>query len=162
MKLLWAAIISGLLAAPAWAQSAYVTGAIGAEIVRSTSVASSGSTFATGNGESWSGAIRLGTVVTSRFGIELEWHRSGTIDNEGNGPIYIATDVPRAVVRGPIEGGIIPDAAIFPIIRQQTRLRALPRPGRTEQNEPHCPRFLAGAGPPWGAHPARGAMSRQT
>jgi hypothetical protein len=111
-----------LLAAPAWAQSPYVTGTIGAEVVRSTSTASSGSTFATGNGESWSGAIRLGTLVASRVGVELEWLRPAQIETDGNGPIYLANNVPRSVI-DLIEAGVAPDNVIAPIIRQQTRMR---------------------------------------
>src|SRR5688572_22678176 len=105
-RLLWA-FLGGLLAAPAWAQTPYVTGAIGAEIVRSTSVTSSGSTFATDNGESWSGAIRMGTLVTARVGVELEWHRPGAIEGDANGPIYIATDPQRAVVGSLIADGFV-------------------------------------------------------
>lgn len=120
---LWV-LVSSLLAAPAWAQSPYVTGAIGAEIVRSTSVTSSGSTFTTRNGESWSGAVRLGTLVVSRVGVELEWLRPGLIEGDGDGPIYVASDLPRAVVASLIADGIVPDTAIFSIISQQTRMRA--------------------------------------
>ncbi len=116
-RVLWA-LVGGLLAAPAWAQSPYVAGAIGAEIVRSTSVESSGSTFDNGNGESWSGALRVGALVTPRVGVELEFLRAAAIENSGNGPIYIAADLPRTVV-----GSLVPDAAIFPIISQQTRMR---------------------------------------
>ncbi len=114
-RVLWA-LVGGLLAAPAWAQSPYVAGAIGAEIVRSTSVESSGSTFDTGNGESWSGALRVGALVTPRVGVELEFLRAAAIENSGNGPIYIAADLPRTVV-----GSLVPDAAIFPIIAAALR-----------------------------------------
>jgi hypothetical protein len=121
-RLLWV-LVSGLLAAPAWAQSPYVAGAIGAEIVRSTSVTSSGSTFSTGNGESWSGAMRLGTLVASRVGVELEWLWPGLIESNGQGPIYIAGGLPSAAVGSLFQAGLIPDAAIFPIVSQQTRMR---------------------------------------
>ena len=122
MKRVLCAFVGGLLAAPAWAQSPYVAGAIGAEIVRSTSVKSPGSTFDSGNGESWSGAIRVGTLVAPRFGVELEFLRPGAID--GDGPVYIAADIPRAVVGRLVADGLVADAAIFPIISQQTRARA--------------------------------------
>jgi hypothetical protein len=113
-----------LLAAPAWAQSPYVAGAIGAEIVRSTSVKLPGSTFDNGNGESWSGAIRVGTLVAPHFGVELELLRPGAIEDDGDGPVYIAADIPRAVVGSLVADGFVADAAIFPIISQQTRMRA--------------------------------------
>lgn len=123
MKRVLCALVGGLLAAPAWAQSPYVAGAIGAEIVRSTSVESSGSTFDTGNGESWSGAIRVGTLVAPRVGVELEFLRPGVIEGDGTGPVFIAAGIPRAVVGSLVANGLIADTAIFPIISQQTRMR---------------------------------------
>jgi len=124
MKRVLCTFVGGLLAAPAWAQSPYVAGAIGAEIVRSTSVRSPGSTFDSGNGESWSGAIRVGTLVAPRFGVELEFLRPGAIEGDGHGPVYIAADIQRAVVGSLVADGLVADAAIFPIISQQTRIRA--------------------------------------
>lgn len=128
MKWVLYAFASGLLAAPAWAQSPYVAGAIGAEIVRSTSVESSGSNVGSGNGESWSGAIRVGTLLAPRFGVELEFLRPGAIEGDGHGPVYIAADIQRAVVGRFAPDGVVADPAIFPpifpIISQQTRIRA--------------------------------------
>lgn len=133
MKWVLCAFVCGLVAAPAWAQSPYVAGAIGAEIVRSTSVESAGSTFGSGNGESWSGAIRVGTLLAPRFGVELEFLRPGAIEGDGDGPVYIAADIQRAVVGrlvadGLAADGLFADAAIFPpifpIISQQTRISA--------------------------------------
>ena len=123
MKRVLCALVVVLLAAPAWAQSPYVAGAIGAEIVRSTSVESSGSTFDNGNGESWSGAIRVGTLVAPRVGVELEFLRADVIESDSNGPV-IAAGIPRAVVGSLVADGLVADAAIFPIISQQTRMRA--------------------------------------
>ena len=122
------AFVAVLLAAPAWAQTPYVAGAIGAEIVRSTSVKSPGSTFDSGNGESWSGAIRVGTFVAPRYGVELEFLRPGEIEGDDEGPIYIAGEIPRPVLGSLIADGVVPndlgvDVGIFPIINQQTRMR---------------------------------------
>ena len=121
MKRVLCALVVVLLAAPAWAQSPYVAGAIGAEIVRSTSVESSGSTFDNGNGESWSGALRVGALVTPRVGVELEFLRATAIEDGGNGPV-IAAEIPR-VVGSLVANGLIAGTAIFPIISQQTRMR---------------------------------------
>ena len=123
MKTLAFAAVGLLLAVPSWAQSPYIAGAIGAEIVRSTSVTSSGSTFAAGSGESWSGAVRLGTHVAPRVGVELEWLHPGTIETDGNGPIYFASDLPRGV-GNPIPDVLMRDSVFAPIISQQTRTRA--------------------------------------
>lgn len=123
MKRAACAFVGGLLAAPAWAQSPYVAGAIGAEIVRSTSVRSAGSTFDSGSGESWSGAIRVGTLVAPRVGVELEFLRPGAIESDHDGPVYIAAEIQRAVVGSLVADGLVGDATIFPIISQQTRTR---------------------------------------
>jgi len=80
---------SVLWARPVGAQSAYVAGAIGAELVRTTTVKSGGSTFDNGSGEALAGAIRVGAFVAPRFGVELEFFRPGKIDTDfSSGPVY--------------------------------------------------------------------------
>jgi hypothetical protein len=121
-RLLWM-ILSGMTVSPAWAQSPYVAGAVGAEIVRATSVTGSGAPYSPGSGESWSAAIRAGTQITPQVGVELEWLRPGEIEDSGSGPVYIATELQRPVPSDLVPPGLILDASIFPIISQQTRLR---------------------------------------
>lgn len=123
MKTFAWSLLGVLLAAPSWAQSPYVTGAIGGEIVRSTSVTSSGSTFATGSGQSWNGAVRVGTHVASRVGVELEWLHPGVIETDGNGPVYLAADAQRGVIGDLLGASVVPDGLIAPIISQRTRMR---------------------------------------
>jgi hypothetical protein len=123
MKGLAGIVLGLLLAAPAWAQSPYVAGAIGGEIVRSTSTSSSGSTFAPGSGESWSGAVRLGSLVAPRVGVELEWLHPGPIETDASGPIYLARDLPSGVL-DLLGASAFPDALSRSIVSQQSRTRA--------------------------------------
>ena len=75
------------------AQSVYVGGAIAAEVVRTTSTKSGGSTYDAGSGEAFAGAIRVGTSISPRFGVELEFFRPGEIEVNTDGPIYLAAAV---------------------------------------------------------------------
>ena len=83
-----AMVMAGLLAASsAGAQGVYVGGAIGAEIVRTSSTRSGGTTYDSGSGEAFAGAIRVGTFITPRIGVELEWFRPGEREGDAGGPI---------------------------------------------------------------------------
>ena len=110
---------------PASAQSVYVAGAIGAEIVRTSSAESGGSTFDAGSGEAFAGAIRVGTSIAPRFGVELEFYRPGEIENDGNVPFYLpALDLPVSITRS-VAGTI---SELYPtgfpaFISQTTRVR---------------------------------------
>jgi hypothetical protein len=77
-----------LLASSAWAQGVYVGGAIAAEVVRTTSTKSGGTTYDSGSGEAFGGAIRVGTFITERVGVELEYFRPGEIDSDGGAIVY--------------------------------------------------------------------------
>jgi hypothetical protein len=77
-----------LLASSAWAQGVYVGGAVAAEVVRTTSTKSGGTTYDNGSGEAFGGAIRVGTFITERLGVELEYFRPGEIDSDGGGIVY--------------------------------------------------------------------------
>ena len=83
-------VVSVLWAGAARAQGLYVGGAIGAEVVRTSSTQSGGSTFNTGSGEAFAGAIRVGAGITERFGVEAEFFRPGEIDGDLGGPIFLA------------------------------------------------------------------------
>jgi hypothetical protein len=86
-----AVVVASLLwTGAAWAQGAYVGGAVAAEVVRTSSSKSGGTTYDAGNGEAFGGAIRIGTFLTERFGVELEYFRPGEIESDAGGPIYLA------------------------------------------------------------------------
>ena len=118
----WLVAVGLLWGGAASAQSAYVSGAIGAEIVRTTSTKSGGSTYDAGSGEAFAGAIRVGTSISQRFGVELEFFRPGEIDASSDGPIYLAA--------ADLFPGGVPTAGFFPgvdrpsIIQETTRMRA--------------------------------------
>ena len=79
-----------LAASGAGAQGVYVGGAIAAEMVRTTSTKSGGTTYDNGSGDAFGGAIRVGTFITERVGVELEYFRPAEMDSNSGGPIYLA------------------------------------------------------------------------
>jgi hypothetical protein len=85
------------LAGTAAAQSIYVAGGVGADIVLASGQESIGLAGPSGGGESVSGAARLGTVLNDRFGVELEVSRAAEL-RESSRP------------------GINPLAAAFPFV----------------------------------------------
>jgi hypothetical protein len=128
------AILAGVALAGAWAagsaaaQGVYVGGAVAAEVVRTSSTESGGATYDNGSGEAFGGAIRVGSFITSRFGVELEYFRPGEIETELGGPIYLAAaGSPSSVSwssngEGMVISGI--SNLTFPsIIGQTTRVR---------------------------------------
>jgi hypothetical protein len=82
--------VTGAAAGPAWAQSAYIGGAVAAEVVRTSSTKSGGTTYDSGSGEAFAGAIRIGTFLTDRVGVELEYYRPGELESDAGGLAYIA------------------------------------------------------------------------
>jgi hypothetical protein len=80
-----------LAAAPdAAAQSAYVGGAVLSDITR----ASGTTDFQQGNGETIGGALRVGSTLGQRWGVELEFVRSG--ETEWRPDVTILAEVARA------------------------------------------------------------------
>jgi hypothetical protein len=112
-----------LLASSAWAQGVYVGGAIAAEVVRTTSTKSGGTTYDNGSGEAFGGAIRVGTFITERMGVELEYFRPGGIESSSNGPIYLAAGSSGGVTwsdLSPVPPSLPPSTLIYPSIISQT------------------------------------------
>ena len=115
-------VVSVLWAGAARAQGLYVGGAIGAEVVRTSSTQSGGSTFNTGSGEAFAGAIRVGAGITERFGVEAEFFRPGEIEGDLGGPIFFgALDLPALTPSLPQP---IRDFSFPSIIGQSTGVRA--------------------------------------
>jgi hypothetical protein len=89
---------------PAAAQSVYVAGALGADISLASGAKSSGFSTPTGGGEALSGAVRLGTVLNDRFGIELEVSRAAEIkETSRTGPAPLPLGVVRPIFLPEIE-----------------------------------------------------------
>ena len=62
----------GICGGPATAQSIYVAGSVGADILLVSGQESAGVPLSNGGGEAVSGAARLGVLLDDRFGVELE------------------------------------------------------------------------------------------
>ena len=61
--------------------------------MRTSSTKSGGTTYDSGSGEAFAGAIRVGTFHHARgSGVELEFFRPGEIESDADGPIYLAAD----------------------------------------------------------------------
>jgi len=71
-----------LFSSAAAAQSIYVAGAVGADILLVSRQETIGIDGPTGGGESLSGAARLGVVLNQRFGIEVELSRAAELHDE--------------------------------------------------------------------------------
>ena len=114
---------AGLLcAASASAQSVYVGGAVAAEVVRTSSSRSGGTTFDSGSGEAFGGALRIGTFIAPRFGVELEYFRPGELESDAGGPIYLAASE-IAAVSAAISPSYLPGTIVPSIISQSMRVR---------------------------------------
>jgi hypothetical protein len=113
---------TALLASSAWAQGVYVGGAIAAEVVRTTSTKSGGTTYDNGSGEAFAGAIRVGTFITDRVGVEIEYFRPGEIERAGDGPIYLAAGNSGGTLSAlySIAPSLPPSGLIYPSIISQT------------------------------------------
>ena len=100
-----AALLVALSATGAAAQSPYVGGAVLADIVRS----SGSEDQQPGNGETLGGALRVGTSFGQRWGVELEFVRSGETDWRPDVSILagLTSSVPSFI-------STLPDIAIFP------------------------------------------------
>jgi hypothetical protein len=105
-----------LLGVPAFGQSAYITGAVGLEVLRSDQIEAPGVTGQATNGESVAFSLGVGTAITDRWGVEIALTQPSEIEREGDRryPIPLLT---RAV---PV-GLALPDPAI-PIVQSRVRL----------------------------------------
>jgi hypothetical protein len=111
------ALTGAVGAGTARAQSAYVGGAVAAEVVRTSSTKSGGTTYDNGNGEAFAGAIRIGTFLTERVGVELEYFRPSEIESDAGGPIYLANSgVSYSFNDGVLTGGSTSSALLPSII----------------------------------------------
>jgi hypothetical protein len=118
----WVLAAVMMLPGTAFAQSTYVAGAIGAEMLRATTVSAAGVEFDTGSGESFFGALRVGTFLVPRFGVELEFLRPGEIENDRDGRLYLAAR--DGIPVDPLVGRLGDSgSASLPIIAMRTTVR---------------------------------------
>jgi hypothetical protein len=79
--IIWAGLITAIVGAPAYAQGPYVSASFMGDIVRLSS--RSDISFRIGNGDVPGFAVRLGTPVWSKLGVEAELGRSSGITSDG-------------------------------------------------------------------------------
>ena len=101
-----AALLVVTNAAGAVAQSPYVGGAVLADVVRS----SGSQDQQPGNDETFGGALRVGTSLGEKWGVELEFVRSG--ETQWSPDVTILAGLTPALPPGFI--GSLPDIAIYP------------------------------------------------
>lgn len=100
-----------LYALPAFPQSVYIVGAVGGDIVRTSRSEINGREFPDGDGEVVSAALRVGTSLASRWGVELDLVRPGELESD-------FTSIPIPIPLAPA-GLITPDIGAFPIFERQ-------------------------------------------
>ena len=120
-RVLWV-LIAVFGASRASAQGVYVGGAIAAEVVRTTSTRSGGTTYDDGSGEAFGGAIRVGTFITERLGVEVEYFRPAELESDGDGIFYPAAELGTLSYsfNGVTPAGIFP---ALPYFSQTMRVR---------------------------------------
>jgi hypothetical protein len=111
-RILWT-IVATLVAVPASAQSPYVAGTIGTDVIRSTSATFAGLTNSSSNGEAWNLAIRAGSFLAPRAGVEIELLRpaASRIDDDR---VYIAANRSLPPIGGTDAAVTVPAVSIFP------------------------------------------------
>lgn len=115
-----------LIAVSASAQTPYVAGTIGADILRVSHTDSNFGQAASGGSEVWSGSLRVGTVVTGNWGVEFEFVTSGESRTEGPIGLPILAD-PVTVT-----------TLTMPTTVSQAGVATLPVGFSTETRTSHC------------------------
>lgn len=97
-----------LMAATAAAQTPYVAGTIGADILRSDRTESNQYSSPSSDREVLSGSLRLGTSIGESWGVELEFVKSGQSRGPAPGPVPLFADVSRTGMTGATTTGSFP------------------------------------------------------
>jgi hypothetical protein len=98
------ALAMGCLAGSAQAQSTYVGVSALSDIARFGSMGIGDSS----GGEAFGGAIRVGTSITDRWGVDLEFARPGEIETENDIGFLLGAPVRGAVFEGPRNRALAP------------------------------------------------------
>lgn len=99
-------LVGVLVAGPAFAQSAYVAAGVGADVFRPRRIDARGVDNGSAAGEAVSFSARVGTAVTDRWGVELEFTRAMDIERE------VRRGFPVPLLRNVV---VAPGPALFPI-----------------------------------------------
>ncbi|HEY1305995.1 MAG TPA: hypothetical protein VGF24_20715 [Vicinamibacterales bacterium] len=111
-----------VIAPSVYAQGAYVAAFLTGDVVRLDSVEGTGRGESR-NGEAIGFALRLGTELSPKWGVELEFARPAEIETVDS-PGIVPLPVGPPVVVSPGGGGItIPDSSVLPIFSYSLRTR---------------------------------------
>jgi len=86
-------LLLALTPGSAFAQSTYVGGALVGDVLRTTHSESALAPNTSADGEAVGFALRVGTPLGSRWGVELEFARPGEIETESSGSIPLASGI---------------------------------------------------------------------
>lgn len=113
-------VLCVLFAAPAFAQSPYVAGAVGVDVSRFARTEGPG-TDLTAGGEAAAFSLRLGTAIRDGWGVELDFTRPSEVerDVERGFPVPLLGGQPGAAS---MPFAIFPDV-VFPIFESTIRLK---------------------------------------
>jgi opacity protein-like surface antigen len=126
------ALLLSLAIAPAVsAQGGYVSVSLLGDVVRVDHAERTGGSDVSGGGEALGFALRLGTEVGSRWGVEAEFARPSEIESSfAPGIVPLAWASSTSVVSGAPGGGVLPSIELFPYpytyrVRTQQRYTTL-------------------------------------
>jgi hypothetical protein len=114
-------LIFCLFASPAFAQSPYVSAAVGLDVQRSDRFEAQGGNDTSGDGEAIAFSIRVGTAVGDRWGVELGFTRPSTIERESSYgyPIPLLAALTATTTAANVPSSLI---APLPIFESSTRI----------------------------------------
>lgn len=108
------------VAAPAFAQPAYVVGAVGVDVSRFDTVEAAGLPSVTPGGEAAALSLRLGTAIGQRWGVELAFTRPSDVERDG----YQGYPIPLAVGAAAAQTGLaVPTGIAFPVFESRIRFQ---------------------------------------
>lgn len=115
MRLATVLLVYCVSATPASAQT-YIAGLLGADVIRSTQIESGPLAIPNGDGQTLSSALRVGTALGERWGVELEFALGGEIEQETTfrPPINLLSGTTGSPFNFPV--ALVPEPLIFPPI----------------------------------------------
>ena len=109
-----------LVATPAFAQPAYIAGAVGVDVSRFDTVEAAGVPDFTAGGEAAAWSLRLGTAIGQRWGVELAFTRPSDVERESQQ----GYPIPLAVGAASTQAGLaVPTGIVFPVFESRIRFQ---------------------------------------
>lgn len=108
------------VAAPAFAQSPYVAGAVGIDVSRFDTVEAAGGPDVSAGGEATAWSLRLGTAIGERWGVELAFTRPSDVERE----IQQGYPILLAIGAGSTQSALaVPTGIAFPVFESRIRFQ---------------------------------------